>query len=251
MPDVIEKPGTAAAAGTSGRGGGGWLRYAPIAVIAAGALLALIFGRDYLGWETLAANRDALVEWREEHVVRAAVGYLVGYALVVAFSVPGAVWMTMAGGFVFGTAPATVLTTFAATGGATAIFLAARTSLRDLLRARAGGWLKRLNAEFEEGEISFLLIIRLVPVVPFFIANLAPAFLNVRPASFVWTTFVGIIPGTVVYASIGAGLGGVLDRGERPDIGVIFEPYVLLPLLGLAALAALPVVVRKWRRRRG
>ena len=220
-------------------------------MIAAGALIALIFGRDYLSWETLAANRDALIAWREENVFAAGLAYLVGYAVVVAFSIPGAVWMTIAGGFVFGLVPATLLTTVAATLGATAIFLAARTSLRNALRARAGGWLKRLDREFQEGEISFLLVIRLVPIVPFFIANLAPAFLNVRLLNFVWTTFVGIIPGTVVFASIGAGLGGVIARGERPDPGVIFEPYVLGPLLGLAALAALPVVVRKWRRRRG
>ena len=251
MPDVMEKARWMAAAQKNGGGTGGWLRYAPIAVIAGGALLALIFGHDYLTWQTLAANREALVEWREENVVRAALVYLAGYALVVAFSVPGAVWMTISGGFVFGTVPATLLTTVAATVGATAIFVAARTSLRDVLRARAGGWLKRVDREFEEGEISFLLIIRLVPVVPFFIANLAPAFLNVRPVNFVWTTFVGIVPGTAVFAALGAGLGGVLDRGERPDLGVVFAPYVLGPLLGLAALAALPVVVRKWRRWRG
>ncbi|HUF57413.1 MAG TPA: VTT domain-containing protein, partial [Thermohalobaculum sp.] len=199
----------------------------------------------------LAENRDALIEWREENVLRAALVYVVGYAVVVAFSIPGAVWMTIAGGFVFGLVPATLLTTVAATLGAAAVFLAARTSLRDTLRARAGGWLKRLDREFQEGEISFLLVMRLVPIVPFFVANLAPAFLNVRMTSFVWTTFVGIIPGTAVFSSIGAGLGGVIDRGERPDPGVIFEPYVLGPLLGLAALAALPVVVRKWRRWRG
>ena len=249
MPDASDNAGSAAQENDRA-GARRWLRYAPIAVIGVGALLALIFGRDYLSWETLTENRDALVAWREDNIVRAALVYLVGYAIVVAFSIPGAVWMTIAGGFVFGLVPATLMTTVAATIGATAVFLAARTSLRDTLRARAGGWLKRLDREFEEGEISFLLVIRLVPIVPFFIANLAPAFLNVRLVNFVWTTFVGIIPGTAVFASVGAGLGGVIDRGERPDPGIIFEPYVLGPLLGLAALAALPVVVRKWRRRR-
>ena len=251
LQDVSDKVGTRAPGSDRAGRRRGWLRYAPIVVIALGAAAALIFGRDYLSWETLAANREALAAWRAENVVWAGRVYLLGYALVVAFSVPGAAWMTIAGGFIFGTVAATLMTTVAATVGATAIFLAARTSLRDVLRAKAGAWLGRLDREFEEGEISFLLIIRLVPVVPFFIANLAPAFLNVRLVNFVWTTFVGIIPGTVVYAAIGSGLGDVLDRGERPDPGVILEPHILLPLLGLAALAALPVVVRKWRRRRG
>lgn len=226
----------------------GWTRYLPIAVIGIGAALALFFLRDWLSFETLAANRETLLGWRDENALMAALAYIGIYTLVVAFSVPGAVWMTIAGGFLFGTATAAGMTTLAATMGATLIFLAARTSLRDVLREKAGGWLERLDREFDDGEISFLLIIRLIPAIPFFIANLAPAFLNVRLRNFVWTTFVGIIPGTAVFASIGAGLGGVLDAGDKPDIGVIFEPHILGPLLGLAALAALPVIVRKWRK---
>ena len=224
-----------------------WIRYAPIAVVAIGAAAGLIFGRDYLGFETLVDHREALLAWRDENVLVSAAAYVVGYALLVAFSVPGAVWMTIAGGFAFGTALGTLLTTLAATLGATGVFLAARTSLRDVLRARAGHWLNRLDREFEQGEVSFLLVMRLVPIVPFFIANLAPALLSVRLFTFVWTTFVGIIPGTAVFTSIGAGLGGVLDRGAKPDLGVLFEAHVLGPLLGLAALAALPLVVKKWR----
>lgn len=228
----------------------GWAHYVPIVVIAVGAAAALFFGRDYLSFQTLADNREALIGWRDANALLAGFAYVGLYALAVAFSVPGAIWMTIAGGFMFGTITGTLMTTVAATVGAVAIFLAARTSLRDVLREKAGGWLKRLDDEFEEGEISFLLIIRLIPAIPFFIANLAPAFLSVRLVNFVWTTFVGIIPGTAVFTSIGAGLGEVLDRGDTPDLGVIFELHILGPLLSLAALAALPVIVRKWRKRR-
>ncbi len=169
------------------------------------------------------------------------------YAVSVAFSVPGAIWLTMAGGFLFGTALATALTVVSATTGATAIFLAARSSLGVELRRRAGPWLDRVYKEVERGEISFLLVIRLIPAIPFFVANVVPAFVNVRLANFIWTTFVGILPATAVISSVGAGLGEVIDKGGKPDPGVIFEPYVLGPLLGLAALAALPVIVRKLR----
>ncbi len=129
------------------------------------------------------------------------------------------------------------------------VFFAARSSLGAVLHERAGPWLKRVDAEVARGEISFLLVMRLIPVIPFFVANLAPAFVNVRLGNCIWTTFVGIAPATAVVSSVGAGLGEVLDRGGEPDIGVIFAPHILLPLLGLAMLAALPVVLRKLRGR--
>jgi len=223
-------------------------RYIPIAVIAAGAVAAYFLLGDYLQFQTIVENRDALVAWRDSNMILAALAYVAIYIGAVAFSVPGAIWLTLAGGFMFGTALAAGLTVFAATAGATAIFLAARTSLGAALRARAGPWLARVEAEIGQGEVSFLLVMRLIPAIPFFVANLAPAFVNIRPWTYVWTTFVGIAPATVVISSVGAGLGEVLDRGGEPNIDVIFEPQVLLPLLGLAALAALPVVLRKLRR---
>ena len=225
-------------------------RYGPIAVIATGALLAFVFGRDYLSFATLERNYEALLAWRDANIVLAGGVYMLAYVASVAFSLPGAIWLTLLGGFLFGLVAGSIMVVTAATAGATLIFLAARTSLGVLLHEKAGGWIRRLERGFREGEVSFLLIMRLVPAVPFFVANLAPAFLGARLWTFVWTTFVGIMPGTVVFISIGAGLGEQLARGERPDLGVIFEPHVLGPLLGLAALAALPLVLRKLGLRR-
>lgn len=224
-----------------------WLRFVPIAVIAVGALLGWLLAGDRMSYETLEENREALVAWRDRNMVLAALAYAAVYVVSVAFSVPGAIWLTMAGGFLFGTALATLLTVFSATIGATLIFLAARSSLGAELQRRAGPWLGRVDREIERGEISFLLVIRLIPAIPFFVANVVPAFVKVRLVNFIWTTFVGIAPATAVISSVGAGLGEVLDRGEEPDPGVIFEPYVLGPLLGLAVLAALPVILRKLR----
>lgn len=227
----------------------GWLRFLPIGIVALGAAAAFLLAGDLLGQETLSANRDALLAWRDQNLVLVGAGYVAVYVAAVAFSVPGAIWLTLAGGFLFGAWLSAVLTVFAATAGATLIFLAARTSLGAVLHARAGPWLKRIDDEVRQGEVSFMLVMRLVPVIPFFIANLAPALVEVRLSTFIWTTFVGIAPATVVISSVGAGLGEVLDRGEAPDVGVIFAPHVLWPLIGLAALAALPVVLRKLRRR--
>jgi len=226
-----------------------WLRFAPISVLAAGAILAYFLASDYLSMAAISENREALVSWRDRNIVTASLAYVGIYIFAVAFSVPGAIWLTMAGGFLFGTVVAAGLTVISATIGATLIFLAARSSLGAMLHERAGPGLFRVDEEVAKGEISFLLVMRLIPIIPFFVANLAPAFVNVRLWNFIWTTFVGIAPATAVISSIGAGLGEVLDQGGEPEIGVIFEPHVLLPLLGLAALAAMPVVLRKMRGR--
>ena len=223
----------------------GWLRYAPILVIALGAVIGFFTLKDYLSFDTLRDNRDALLAWRDANLVLASGVYALAYALVVAFSIPGALWMTLAGGFLFGVVGGSILTVAAATAGATAIFLAARTSLGQALRAKAGPWLAKLEGGVRENEVSWMLLLRLVPAVPFFIANLAPAFLGVRFNTYVWTTFFGIMPATVVYSWVGAGLGDVIDQGGSPNLGLLFEPHIIGPLLGLAALAALPMLLKK------
>jgi len=227
-----------------------WTRFAPIAVILLGAGAALIFARDYLSFSVLAENYQALSEWRDEHRIAAIALFMLIYVLAVSFSLPGAVWLSLIGGLLFGTVLGSVMVVISATIGALAIFTAARTALGDTLRARADGWLKKMEDGFQAGAVSYLLIMRLVPVVPFFIANLAPAFLGARTWTFFWTTLIGIIPGTVVYISLGAGLGKQISRGVAPDLGVIFEWHVLGPLLGLAVLASLPLAIRRWWRPR-
>lgn len=225
-----------------------WGPLAALAVAAAGAWWA--FG-DLLSFEALSRHREALTAWRDAHYALAAASFMAAYVAVVAFSLPGAIWMTLAGGFLFGLWPGGPMIVVSATLGAAAIFTAARTGLGDRLAGRldaAGGAFARIRRGIEANQISFLLLMRLVPAVPFFLANLAPAFLGVRTRTFLWTTFVGIIPGTLVYTWVGSGLGAVFDRGEAPDLGLIFEPQILGPLLGLCALAALPMVLKLIRR---
>tara|TARA_B100002003_G_scaffold142091_1_gene131469 strand:+ start:533 stop:1306 length:774 start_codon:yes stop_codon:yes gene_type:complete len=229
-----------------------WRRWAPLALILAGAALGWWLLGDRLSFETLRENRAALVAWRDSAWAEAAAAYALAYVAVVAFSLPGGAIMTLAGGFLFGAVAGTGLTVVAATLGATAIFLAARSSLGAGLERRLqgrGGFLARLRAGVAENEVSVLLTLRLIPAVPFFIANLAPAFLGVRTRTYIWTTFVGIIPGTAVYSWTGAGLGAVFDAGGEPDLGLIFRIEVLGPLLALAALAALPAILRATRGR--
>ncbi len=225
-------------------------RFAPLLALAVGGAAAFWAFGDYLTFDALRQNREALVAWRESNFALAAAVYALIYIAAVALSLPGALWLTLTGGFLFGLPVGATIILFSATIGATLIFLAARTTLGDALEARLAGsrgFVARLRRGIEANEVSYLLLMRLVPVVPFFIANLAPAFLGVSLRNFVVTTFFGIMPGTVVYTWVGSGLGEVFDRGDAPDLGLLFEPQILGPLLGLCALAALPILLKAVR----
>ncbi|WP_040672423.1 TVP38/TMEM64 family protein [Rhodobacter ferrooxidans] len=226
-------------------------RKLPFLLILLVAGLGAFLLRDQLSFAQLAEHRDALLALRDQHPMGAALGFVLAYVLIVGFSLPGATVATLTGGFLFGLFPGVVYNVVAATLGAVAIFAAARMGFGDRFVAKlqeSGGQVARLQAGLRENEWSVLFLMRLVPVVPFFMANLIPAFLGVRLHRFVISTALGIIPGALVFTSVGSGLGAVFDRGETPDLGVIFAPQVLLPMLGLAALAALPMLLRFWRR---
>jgi uncharacterized membrane protein YdjX (TVP38/TMEM64 family) len=169
---------------------------------------------------------------------------------VIALSVPGGAVLTIAGGFLFGSILGTVLVVIAATLGATLVFLIARSALGDPLRARAGPFLQRMEAGFQENAFNYLLVLRLIPLFPFWIVNLVPAFLGVPLRTYVLGTLIGIVPGSFVFASVGAGLGSVLDSGQEFSPSSVLTPQIVIALVGLAVLALLPVAYRKWRRRR-
>lgn len=237
---------------TSSPRANGLMRYLPLAAIVVAAVLGAIFLRDWLNFETLGRNREALLAFRDANYSTTALAFVGAYILIVAFSLPGAAIATLTGGFLFGLVPGALFNAVAATIGATAIFLAAKHGLGDRLAAKleaSGGAVRKIREGIREDETSYLFIMRLVPAVPFFVANLIPAFVGVGLAKYVVTTFLGILPGSVVYTWVGAGLGEVFARGGTPDLGIIFEPQVIGPLLGLAALAFLPVAVKKLRRR--
>jgi uncharacterized membrane protein YdjX (TVP38/TMEM64 family) len=228
----------------------GLRRAAPLLVLLAGlgAFFALGLQR-YLSFEALARHRGILLAWVADHRVAAPLAFIAAYAVGVAVSVPGAIWFTIAGGFLFGTIAGGAYAVAAATLGATALFLAARSAFCDLLRAHAGSALQRMEEGFRRDAFHYLLVLRLVPLFPFFVVNLVPAFLGVRLTTYVLATVIGIIPATFVFASVGNGLGAVFDAGgEKPHLLTL---PVLLPLLGLAALALIPVVYRTVKRRQG
>ncbi len=225
----------------------------PLGVLALGTATVFALGVDeYLTVEALRANHDALKAFVAEHALAAPLGFMALYAAAVAFSLPGGAAMTVAGGFLFGSVIGTGWVVIAATIGATAVFLIARSTLGDALRARAGAWLVRLSLGFRENALSYLLTLRLIPLFPFFVVNLVPAFLGVPLRTYVVGTFVGIIPGSFVYTSIGAGLGSLFDveTGGTVSLAGVLTPEIVVALVGLAALSLAPVAYKRLKAQR-
>ena len=229
------------------------LRHAPLVVILIAAVIGFFTLRDYLTFETLRENREALLAFRDANYLGIVAVFIAIYFVIVAFSLPGAAVASVTGGFLFGLGLGTTFNVFAASLGAFAIFLAARWGLGKTLAAKmeaSDGALKKLKEGLRENEISVLFLLRLVPAVPFFVANLLPALVGVKFRNFAFTTVLGIIPGAIVFTWIGVGLGEVFDRGESPDLSLLWEPQVIGPILGLCVLAALPIVIKAVRGRK-
>lgn len=217
-----------------------WLKVA-LLVLFAGVVVAFfaLGGQRYLTLESIKANRDAMLRFTDAHFVAAlALGFAV-YAGAVAFSLPGALVLSLATGFVFGRWVGTALVVAAATTGATILVLAARYIFADAARRRLGALGERINAGFTENAFSYLLFLRLVPAFPFFLVNLAPAFTSVPLRTFVLATLVGIVPGTFVFVNLGETLGRIDSLAGL----VSWETLIAFALLG--ALALVPVYLRR------
>ncbi|HEY9058525.1 MAG TPA: TVP38/TMEM64 family protein [Aurantimonas sp.] len=233
-------------------GGAGWTstvkRYLPLAIIAAGLLLAYGLGlHRHLSLDSFLASREMLGRFVSQNILLASAAYVVGYAIMVGFAFPAAAIFTIASGFLFGWFLGGLLTIIGATIGATMIFLAARYAVGDLLRQRAGGAIARFADGFRDDAFAYLLVLRLTPVLPFVAVNVAPAFFDVTLKTYVVTTFLGIIPGSMVYAFLGSGLNHALANAGEGDVEIadLVTTEMTIALLGLAALAILGLVLKK------
>ena len=222
----------------------------PLIVLAAGIAAFFAFELDqYITFEALRENRGVLTNFVADNPLAAPLVFMAIYATVVAFSVPGGAIMTIAGGFLFGTALGTAWVVLSATLGATILFVIAKTSLGDPLRAKAGPWLKKMENGFQENALSYLLVLRLIPLFPFFVVNLVPAFLGVPLRTYVIGTLLGIVPGSFVFATVGAGLGSIFDSNEAFTATGILTPDIVTALVGLSVLSLLPIAYKKIKAR--
>lgn len=228
-------------------------KLAPLGVLVAGFVGFFAFGLDkYVTFEALHDNRMLLMDFVDQQGFAAIALFMTVYAVATALSLPGGAVLTITGGFLFGAIFGTIYVVIGATIGAIAVFLIAKTSVGDALRARAGPALLRMEEGFKENALNYLLVLRLIPLFPFFLVNIVPAFLGVPLRTYSIATFFGIIPGAFVFASVGAGIGSVFDQmGAKFDASAVPTTEVVVALGGLAILSLLPVAYKKFKGRRG
>ncbi len=229
-----------------------WRRWVPLAVLVAASISALciLWYQGGVSFETIKQNSAWLHGQVNKAPLLSGICLFGLYTVVTALSLPIATLVTVFAGYFFGILVASLWVIGGATLGSVIVFLAARGVLHDVLMARAAPWLKRMEKGFQEDALSYLLVLRLLPIFPFWLVNLVPALLGVKLWIYVLATALGIIPGVVVYAALGNGLGTVIAQGGEPDFAIILDPAVLLPLVGLAVFALLPVAWKRWQRRR-
>lgn len=229
-------------------------RLVPLLLLAAGLVAFFAFGlQKYATLDALKENRVALAQWVGAHQVEAVAIFVGLYIVVAAFSLPVAAVFSIAGGFLFGSIYGTVWNVIGATIGASILFIAAKTALGDPLRARFEAQIKGMEEGFKANAFSYLLLLRLVPLFPFFAVNLAAAFTGVSLGTFFITTAIGIIPGAFVFASIGNGLNALFDAGKNPDLSLtslLSNPDFYIPIIGLALLSLIPIVYRAFAPRK-
>lgn len=212
------------------------------------AAMVLFFGlgfAHYFTFSNFRENRHLLLAWVDSYGLVATMVYILLYAAVVALSLPAGAVMSIAGGFLFGVTWGTIYSLIGATTGATGLFVIAKISLGDFLLDKAGPWMKKMEGGFKENALCYLLVLRLVPLFPFFVVNLVPAFLGVRLSTYIVATFFGIIPGTAVFALVGAGLGDILDGGGEFGLTGILTRQIIAALIGLSLLAFISVLYKK------
>jgi len=236
--------------GTDKRMIAGVKRWLPLLILllALGSYFYFDLGR-YLSFSTLKQHRQMLLSWTHEHYLLSVGIFMLVYIISVAVSIPGASYITIVGGFLFGTIMGTIYVVMSATIGAVILFLAVRVALEPWIARKASRWVDKMRKGFQQGATEYLLFLRLVPIFPFWVVNIVPALLGISLRTYTITTFFGIIPGSLVYVMLGSGLGHLLDQDKTPNLAIIFEWPILLPILGLAVLSLVPVIYR-WKKMR-
>lgn len=201
--------------------------------------------KNYFNFSVLKMYHQDLILFVEDHFLMSLLLFGVAYIVVAATSLPIAAFLTILGGFLFGPYLSLIVVDISATMGATFLFLIVKTTFAEILEQKGAPWVKKMEKGFQKNAFFYLLFIRLIPLFPFWAVNLVAALLNTPIRIFVTTTLIGIIPVTFIYSLLGRGLATLLEQDKVPDVSIIFDPSIFIPLCGLAVFSLLPVFFRK------
>lgn len=226
-------------------------RFGPLALIVVLFIAAFASGlADHISLEELRARGSALQAFAHENPLLCAAIYLAIYISSVAISLPGALILSLTGGFLFGPIGGGFAAVTGATGGSTITYLVFRTAFGDMLRKRPTAFLAKVEAGFKGDAFNYLLTLRLIPAFPLLVVNVAAGVMNIRARIFILASILGMIPSSFVYAGIGAGLGHIFAKGGPVTLETLFSPRIYLPIIGMGVLAFLPPLWRHWRNGR-
>ena len=225
-----------------------WARYAPLALIAALFVALLASGElRRLSIADLADHRAELAAFVARHPIESVATYVGLFVLLIVACLPGPSAMTVAGGLLFGVWLGGTAALASCVVGSTVVFLACRTAFGDWAARRAGPTIARIEGGFSRNAFSYLLALRLMPVAPFFLVNIAAGLARIRLSLFVLATAIGSAPAVFIFASLGSGLSAAIHGRARLDASLMARPGVILPLTALALMSLAPVLWRLWR----
>jgi uncharacterized membrane protein YdjX (TVP38/TMEM64 family) len=229
-----------------------WLRrFGPLGALLILLVVALSTGlAGKLNLETLQAQGAALQAYAAAHPVKCAIFYVALYVATVSISLPGALILSLTGGFLFGPIGGGAAAVTGATGGSTVVYFVCRTAFGNFLRQKPGALLTRIEEGFQNDAFAYLLTLRLIPAFPLLLVNVASGLMNIPVRTYLLASFLGMVPSSFVYAGIGAGLGHIFASGEPVTLHTLFSPRIYLPIVAMGALALLPPLWRYWRHRR-
>ena len=220
-------------------------RFLPISILLTGLLGAFFFGwAEYISLETIRTNKEELRQFIQAKYATSVFIFIFIYAFTTACCIPGAAILSLTGGYLYGVSLGATFSLTGATIGACSLYFAARTALGDSLKSRAGSAIMSMQEGFKKNSFSYMLFLRLVPVFPFFLVNLVPAFLQVRFSIYFFASVIGMVPGAVAFSLTGAGLDKILLNSDSFDISSLITNELMLGLIGLGILALLPVFYR-------
>ena len=228
------------------------LRFGPALLVVLAIVMLVrsgLLGR--LSLDSLRESRGGLLAFVHAHPIGSVLAYLAVYTACVALSLPAALLLTLSGGFLFGIWIGGLAAAGGCTLGAVIVFLISRLAVGDAVEARTGPRVRALAEEIKKDAFFYILTLRLIPVTPFWLTNVAAALIAIPVSTFASATLIGILPPAIIYAGIGSGLGSVFDSGQSPSLRTLITPGMLLPLIGLAVLSVLPILYQRWRGRRG